>query len=349
MVGAILVKRGQIIGRGWHHRAGLPHAEIEALRDAQSRGHAVKGGTLFVTLEPCSTQGRTPPCTDAIIASGVSRVVVGAIDPNPKHAGKGLVLLRRGGIHVDQGVLGEDCARLNESFNYWIRHRLPFVTVKAAMTLDGKIATPSGESKWITSVASRAYGMRLRAASDAILIGINTLLADDPSLTVRGSKSRGPGPKSKQPRRIVLDAQARTPLDSKLVSDEQSTLTTIVISAKAPELRKRALCQRARVVIAPSKGGRIVLPWLLKKLGAEDVTSLLVEGGGEVNGSFLLARLAQRVAFFYAPMVLGGANARKAVGGEGATSLKDALDLVDVHWRRFGPDWLLTARIGAMP
>ena len=204
-VGAVLVRGGKIIGRGWHRRAGEPHAEIEALRDAQKHGHNPRGSTLFVTLEPCCTRGRTPPCTDAIIAAGIKRVIVGAVDPNPKHAGRAFKILRRAGIAVmrwgeatdeprpgsrgpsPHQKLANECARLNEAFNHWIVHRTPFVTVKAAMTLDGKIATASGESKWITGEAARACGMKLRQGADAILVGINTILADDPSLTFRSN------------------------------------------------------------------------------------------------------------------------------------------------------------------
>src|SRR5512135_3049556 len=187
MVGAVLVKGGKVIGRGWHHRAGEPHAEIEALRDAQERGHAVRGATLYVTLEPCCTHGRTPPCTEAIVAAGIKRVVAGAVDPNPQHRGRAFRILRRAGIAVTQGVMAEECVRLNEAFNHWIVHRTPLVTVKAGMTLDGKIATAAGESRWITGGRARAYGMKLRQGADAILIGINTVLADDPSLTFRGA------------------------------------------------------------------------------------------------------------------------------------------------------------------
>ena len=190
MVGAVLVKGGRIIGRGWHHRAGEPHAEIEALRDAQKRGHTVKGATLYVTLEPCSTHGRTPPCTDAILAAGIRRVVAGAIDPNPRHRGRAFKILHRAGLAVTQGVMAEECARLNEAFNHWIVRRTPFVTVKAGMTLDGKIATAAGESRWITGEQARAYGMKLRQGADAILVGINTVLADNPSLTVRKARAK---------------------------------------------------------------------------------------------------------------------------------------------------------------
>ncbi len=345
MVGAVLVKGGRIIGQGWHHCAGEPHAEIEALRNAERRRNSPKGATLYVTLEPCCTHGRTPPCTVAIKAAGIKRVVVAAKDPNPKHAGRGFRILRRAGIEVEHGVLAEEATKLNEAFNHWIVQRTPFVTVKAAMTLDGKIATASGESKWITGEEARAEGMRLRAGADAILVGVNTVLADDPSLTVRET------PKTKiqtsRLRRIVLDSQARTPLKAKVVSDEFAALTTIVVGKGAPARRIAALAKRAQVWTAPLRGGRIDLRWVLKRLGGEKVTSLLVEGGGEVNASFLLGAFAQRVAFFYAPKILGGRDSRKAVAGEGARSLNEILNLSDVEWRRVGEDLMMTARVEA--
>jgi len=375
IVGAVLVKGGKIIGRGWHRRAGLPHAEIEALDDAQKHGHNPKGATLYVTLEPCSTHGRTPPCTDAIIAAGIKQVVVGATDPNPKHSGRAFKILRRAGIKVvsfgvprlrgkanvtqssrlkaELQALSDKCAQLNEAFNHWIVRRMPFVTVKAAMTLDGKIATVSGESKWITGEKARAYGMKLRQGTDAILVGINTILADDPSLTfryVQGPKSKVQSPK--QLRRIILDSLARTPLTAKVVSDKFAALTTIVVSKQAPKKRVAALAKYVNVVAAPSKKSairnpqsQIELRWLLKKLGSENVTSLLVEGGGEVNASFLLSGLAQRVVFFYAPKILGGHDSRKAVAGEGARNLTEALQLCEVEWEKIGDDLLMTALV----
>ena len=352
MVGAVLVKKGKIIGRGWHHAAGRPHAEIEALADARRHGHSPRGATLYVTLEPCCTHGRTPPCTEAIIASGIRRVVAGATDPNPKHAGKGFEILRRAGVAVGKPVLAGECEELNEAFNHWIVHKTPFVTVKAAMTLDGKIATAQGESKWITGEESRTYAMKLREGCDAILAGVNTILADNPSLTVRRAGASG-GPAAVKPvRRIVLDSLARTPLDAKVVSDEQASLTTVVVSRAAPAKRVSALARRANVWVAPQRkvspsgrGGFIDLKWLLKKLGAENVTSLLVEGGGEVNASFLAAGLAHRIAFFYAPKVLGGRDARKAVAGEGARSLEEIISLGAIRWRKLGDDLLLEAKL----
>lgn len=371
MVGAVLVKGGKIIGQGWHRRAGEPHAEIEALRDAERRKNSPKDTTLYVTLEPCCTHGRTPPCTEAIKAAGIKRVVIAAKDPNPKHAGKGLTILTKAGIEVysfagrarrsaraasavatsnrrarsdaPYRALAAEATRLNEAFNYWIVQRTPFVTVKAAMTLDGKIATASGESKWITGEAARAEGMRLRAGADAILVGVNTVLADDPSLTCR----QCPMPNAQCPRlrRIILDSQARTPLKSKVVSDEFASLTTIVVGKGAPAKRVEALAKRVRVWTVPLRGGRIDLRWVLKKLGGENVTSLLVEGGGEVNASFLMGGHAQRVAFFYAPKILGGRDSRKAVAGEGARSLNEILNLREVEWRKVGADLMMTALV----
>jgi diaminohydroxyphosphoribosylaminopyrimidine deaminase/5-amino-6-(5-phosphoribosylamino)uracil reductase len=348
MVGAMLVKGGKIIGRGWHHRAGEPHGEIEAIRDALKRGNRVKGATLYVTLEPCSTHGRTPPCTDAILRAGIKHVVIGATDPNPRHRGKGFEILRRGGVDVTGGVLAEECDQLNEAFNHWIVHRTPFVTVKAAMTLDGKIATSSTESKWITGEKARAYGMNLRQGADAILVGINTILADDPSLTVRSPKSKVQSPKSGKRdglRRIVLDSQARTPSKAKVVSDSHAALTTIVVSRSAPAKRVSALSRRSNVLVAPNAGANLDLGWLLRRLGSENVTNLLVEGGGEVNASFLLQGLAQRVAFFFAPKVLGGRDSISAVAGQGIMRLDQAIRLTSVDYRTLGPDLLLSARV----
>jgi diaminohydroxyphosphoribosylaminopyrimidine deaminase/5-amino-6-(5-phosphoribosylamino)uracil reductase len=360
----------------------VPHAEIEALRDTQKRGHSPRGATLYVTLEPCCTHGRTPPCTDAIIAAGIKRVVIGTVDPNPKHAGKGLKILKRAGIAVvkmgasrgngrtaqravptkiggSQGrsphqILADECQWLNEAFNHWIVHRTPFITIKAAMTLDGKIATASGESKWITGEKARAHGMKLRQGVDAILVGINTILADDPSLTFRTNARSKKYIQQPKPRRMVLDSMARTPLKAKVVSDKHTALTTVVVSKHAPKNRVTALARRVNVIVAPAAKplspatrhlSLIDLRWLMRKLGAENVTSLLVEGGGEVNASFLLGGLAQRVAFFYSPKILGGRDSRKVVAGEGAKSLANMIQFRDIEWKRLGSDLLLTARV----
>ncbi len=358
MVGAVLIKNGHLIGSGWHRRAGEPHAEIEAIRDAENRDQTAHGATLYVTLEPCCTHGRTPPCTEAIIAAGIKKVIVGATDPNPRHSGRAFAILNRASIEVKHGVLEEACKQLNEAFNHWIVHHTPFVTIKAAMSLDGKIATASGESKWITSGQARGYGMKLRQGADAILVGINTILTDDPSLTARGHRPARRD--EKQLHRIVLDATGRTPLHAKVVTDEQHALTTIVVSELAPKSRVSALAKHVRVLVAPAAEFRkrdvhrlrgasprplLDLGWVLRTLGGEKIISLLVEGGGETNASFFSRGFAQRIAFFYAPKILGGRDSVPAVAGEGASTLEEALRLTDVKWRKLGPDLLLTARL----
>jgi diaminohydroxyphosphoribosylaminopyrimidine deaminase/5-amino-6-(5-phosphoribosylamino)uracil reductase len=335
MVGAVLVKGGTVIGQGWHRRAGGPHAEVAAIRDAGS----CLGATLYVSLEPCSTTGKTLPCVEAIKAAGIRRVVVAATDSNPAHAGCAFRKLRRARIEVSRGLLADEAAELNGAFNHWIVRGTPLVTVKAAMTLDGRIATANGESKWITGPAARREGHRLRKGSDAILVGINTVLADDPSLTVKGKL------KSRPLRRIILDSRARIPLKARVINDEFSESTTVVVAKGAPARRVNAIARKANVMVAPRKKGRVDLCWLLKRLGREEVASLLVEGGGEVNASFLEVGLAHRVAFFYAPKILGGDDARRAVAGDGSRSLSEAVRLENVSWSRVGVDLMLTARV----
>jgi diaminohydroxyphosphoribosylaminopyrimidine deaminase / 5-amino-6-(5-phosphoribosylamino)uracil reductase len=341
MVGAVIVRDGVIVGQGWHRRAGGPHAEIEALAEA---GTKARGAALFVTLEPCSTHGRTPPCTDAIIAAGIRQVVAATEDPNPAHSGKGFEILRRARINVRTGLSGREASELNEAFNHWIVRKTPFITIKAAMSLDGKIATRNGQSKWITGEKARACAMKLRARADAILVGVNTIVQDNPRLTVRLRALS-----NKPLRRIILDPRARSPLEAEVFSDSAASLTTLVVSESAPKARIKAFSGRVRVIVAPVRNGMIDLRWLARKLGRENVTNLLVEGGGETNAAFLAAGLAHRVAFFYAPMVLGARTAPKAVGGEGVPRLSDAIVLRDPAWRRLGTDLLLTARVEASP
>ena len=344
LVGVVLAKRGRVIGRGWHRCAGLPHAEVEAIDDAKRNGHATEGASLFVTLEPCSTSGRTPPCTRAIIGAGISRVVVATTDPNPEHAGRAYLFLKRKGIAVEHGLLAEQAAEINDAFNHWMIAGLPFVTVKAAMTLDGKIATASGESKWITGPEARREGMKLRHEADAILVGVNTILADNPGLTlrdVRRPKAEWRGPAL---RRIVLDPRARTPLGSWVLGDEFAEQTTVVVSRDAPAGRLAKLKERCRVITCPLAKRGFNLKSLLRKLGRQDCTHLLVEGGGETNAAFIEAGLASRVAFFYAPKILGGRDARTAVAGEGLPLAK-GLQLEKIRWRNLGPDLMLTARV----
>jgi diaminohydroxyphosphoribosylaminopyrimidine deaminase / 5-amino-6-(5-phosphoribosylamino)uracil reductase len=345
MVGAVLVREGQVIGRGWHHKAGAPHAEVEALADAARRGHAVAGATIYVTMEPCCTYGRTPPCTEALMRAGVSRVVVAAVDPNPRHAGRGLELLRQAGITVDSGALAAESQRLNEAFNHWIVNRTPWVTAKSAMTLDGKIATASGESKWITGPASRAHAHRLRLGADAVLVGVETVLADDPSLTLRTQPGFRVPAAVPLKRRIILDTRARTPLSCRLVSDEARANTLVVVGESADPAKIAALQARVMLILAPEREGRIDLQWLLPELGQMSIQHLLVEGGGTVLAAFFESGLVHRTAFFYAPRILGGEESRRSVAGRGFRSLAEAPSLTDVESRRFGEDLFITARV----
>jgi diaminohydroxyphosphoribosylaminopyrimidine deaminase / 5-amino-6-(5-phosphoribosylamino)uracil reductase len=344
MVGAVIVRGGEIIGEGWHKRAGEAHAEINAINSGRRAGKELRGATIYVTLEPCCTFGRTPPCTSALIENGIARVVVGAKDPNPKHSGKGLALLRKAGIEVQAGLLGEDCTRLNEAFNHWIQAERPFVICKSAMSLDGKIATNSGDSKWITGEKARVFGMRLRLGADAILAGVNTILRDDPALTMRA----GAGlklPPWKQLKRIVLDPSGRIPLSARVLNDEHGSATTVIVTSEAANEKVRALEKKVRVIVAPRRGQEIHLRWLLKTLGREEVTSLLVEGGGETHYRFLRQGLVNRIYFFYAPMVITGRSAAKAVGGERTLHGGRGLRLQHVEWSKVGDDLLCSALV----
>ncbi len=328
-----------------NHRAGLASARRRAARGnrshprrARKRGHNPRGATLYVTLEPCCTQGRTPPCTDAIIAAGIRRIVAGATDPNPRHAGRGFRILQRAGLSLTHGVLARESEQLNEAFHHWIAHGTPFVTIKAAMSLDGKIATVTGESKWITGERARSEGMKLRAGADAVLVGVNTIIKDDPGLTLRR-----PGFAGKALRRLVLDPRGRTPLAAGILGGASAHLTTLVVTKSAPARRLAALRRRVRVLMAPARRGRINLPWLLQTLGRENITSLLVEGGGETNARWM--PLCHRVVFFYAPLILGGRRAPTAVAGGGVRTPGGKISLRDAQWRRLGCDLLLTARV----
>ncbi len=340
IVGAVLVRARKIIGEGWHRGAGLPHAEVEAIQNCVSRGNKPRGAILYVTLEPCSTQGRTPACTKAILHAGIKTVVVGAIDPNPKHAGRGLDLLIAAGVQVRRSSLEAKATALNPAFNHWIVTGRPLVTVKAAMSLDGKIATSTGESKWITGEKARLEGMNLRRKTDAILVGVNTLVADDPSLTFRAKD-----PVTQQRlRRFVLDPTARIPIQSKVIVDDPHGLTTIVVNQSAAANRVRALQNKVNVWVCPTKT-KLDLDWVLAEMGRNNITALLVEGGGETNAEFLLNGYAQRIVFFYAPLIIGGREAKKSVAGLGIQRIKDAIPLTDLRMRWLGVDLMLSARV----
>ena len=337
-VGAVVVHRGKVIGTGYHRRAGGPHAEVVALRQA---GRRARGATLYVTLEPCChLNKRTPPCVPLIIASGIKRVVAATRDPNPQVRGRGLAALRRAKLQVNVGVVAEEAERLIEPYRRLITTSRPFVTLKVAATLDGKIATAKGESRWITGVEARKKVHDLRAHSDAILVGIRTVLADDPSLTVQTGSSRG-----RAPLRIVLDPSLSIPLTAKVLADGQAS-TLIVTTSLGPPSKKADLEQKgADVLVLPARQRRVAWRDLLKELGRRGIASLLIEGGAEVNASALRERVVDRVLFFLAPRILGGRDALSAVGGESPQNLSEALPLKVTSVARVGPDILIEGRL----
>ena len=332
LVGAVIVRDGIVVGSGWHRAAGEPHAEIHALRMA---GELARGATLYVTLEPCSHHGRTGPCAEAVIAAGIARVVTALSDPNPFVAGHGIERLRAAGIEVTTGVLSEEARRQNEVFLKWVVTKRPFVTLKTAMTLDGKTASRTGASQWITDAEARTRVHEWRDAHDAILVGIGTVLADDPSLTVRLPHRTG-----KNPVRVVLDSTARTPHDAKLLADGAAR-TIIVVSERAAP-KRTALLQACGAEVVTFGRERVDIPALMDFLGREELTSVFVEGGASVHWSFLSAGLVDKVRAFIAPMLMGGADAPTAVGGAGFESPQAALRLTDTTVEQVGADILMT-------
>ena len=333
MVGAIVVRDGIVVGEGYHRSAGEPHAEVEALRAAGARA---RGATVYVTLEPCAHQGRTPPCAPLLVEAGVGRVVAAMSDPNPRVDGRGVDLLRRAGITVETGVLADEAGRLNRAFCTWVTRGRPLVTLKSAVTLDGKIADVHGGSRWITGEQARAETHRLRSQSDAILVGIRTALADDPALTVRL-----PEPWPREPYRVVVDPEARLSPGARVVTAGTAARTVVAVGERATsDAIGRLETAGATVVRCPRGGAGLDLGALLRWLSDREVTSLLVEGGGETNAAFLDSGLVDRVAFFVAPMLLGGRSAPTAVGGPGR-ALADAFRLRDVTVRTLGGDVLI--------
>lgn len=334
-VGAVVVRDGQHLSTGHHARAGADHAEVAALRPL---GFQAPGATLYCTLEPCDHVGRTGPCTETILASGVTRVVVGTIDPNPRVEGRGIARLRAAGLTVDVGVLDAECAALNEAFNHAIVAQQPFVVLKVAASLDGRIATRTGESQWITSPEARAEGRVLRSTLPAILVGVGTALADDPLLTAR-LEGRP------DPLRVVLDSQLRLTTRSQLVTTARATPTLVLTTAKALPRRRKALETHGVEVVSvrTTRSGRIDPAAALAALHAREVDGVLLEGGPTVQGAFLDAGLVHKIVWFVAPVILGGS--RVAHAGKGVRSLAEALRLDRLEARAIGPDLVLTGRI----
>jgi diaminohydroxyphosphoribosylaminopyrimidine deaminase/5-amino-6-(5-phosphoribosylamino)uracil reductase len=335
MVGAVVVAKGRIVGQGWHRRAGGPHAEVPALRAA---GRRARGATRYVTLEPCShTDKRTPPCVPRIVASNVKRVVVAMRDPNPRVQGRGLSALRRAGISASVGCLQREAERLNEAYGHWMRTGRPFVVLKAAMTLDGKIATADGDSQWITGSAARRDAHRLRAEVDAVMVGAGTVLRDDPRLTVRMG-ARGPA----QPWRVVLDSTLRLPLSARVLAGGRAIVAT---TTKAPPHRiERLRARGVTVLVLPLHNGRVSLRACLERLGGMGIGSVLLEGGSELNASALREGLVGRLVVYVAPVLMGGQDAKSLIGGASPKHLADALRIRDIRVRRAGSDLVIEGR-----
>ncbi len=354
-VGAVIVKNGAIVGEGFHPYAGAPHAEIFALQKA---GDAAHGATLYVTLEPCNHYGRTPPCTNAILEGGMKRVVVGMTDPNPQVSGKGIERLRTAGVQVEllnhdipaEAKLIAELEAINRIYLYWRRHNRPFITLKAAMSLDGKIATHTGDSKWITGERARRYAHRLRAEHAAVLVGVETVLKDRPHLTarLRGVKN--------QPLRVVLDSNLRLSYRMQKVqpvlnTDEAETIIFYVDDYSDRKLPKKADLlswigvQAIAIYPEYDQPRRVPVSRVVEILAERGVSSILVEGGGQVAASFLEAKLANRIAYFYAPKLIGGADARTALEGLGVAQVADAPRVTNVSIRKLGEDWVVEGDI----
>lgn len=338
LVGAVIVKDGRIIGEGYHELYGGCHAEINAFKNA---AHDVEGATMYVTLEPCSHYGKTPPCANAIVEKGISKVIVGLVDPNPEVSGRGIKILEDNGIEVITGVLEEEGRKLNEIFLKYITTNIPFCIMKTAMTLDGKIASYTGDSKWVTGEPSRDYVHQLRHRVSGIMIGIGTLLADDPMLTARLKEKRG-----RDPVRIIVDSSARIPLEAKVLNLQSEARTIIAVTEMVGSDKIRALEDKgAEVIITPIKEGKVNLSFLMKALGERKIDSVLLEGGSELNYAALKEGIVDKVNVFIAPKIVGGNTARTPVGGEGIAHMKESINLgmMDIH--RFGEDIMLEGYI----
>lgn len=339
MVGAVVVKNGEVVGRGYHEAAGEPHAEVNALNQA---GEQARGADLYVTLEPCNHHGRTPPCTHRIIEAGVNRVVAAMADPNPDVKGGGCAYLRDQGVEVIEGVGAERARRINEVFIKYILTGRPFVTLKCAATLDGRIAARTGDAKWITGERSREYVHQLRHAVDAIMVGVGTVRADNPCLTARLEHI-----KTKDPARLILDTHLSIDPDARVLT-LPSEAPTIVVAGEpvvASAQKKRIQQQGAQVITTPLDKGRTDLEALMKQLGAMEITSVLIEGGGGVIASALSAEIVDKICFFYAPKLLGGDDGVPICRGRGPERIQDCIRVTDITTRRFGNDIMIQGYI----
>lgn len=338
-VGACVVKAGKLVSSGYHARFGGPHAEVEALRKA---GLKARGATLYVTLEPCSNWGKTPPCVEAVVRSGISRVVIAMTDPNPVNRGRGAVMLRRAGIAVTEGILCGPAEHQNEPFSKWVKTGLPFVTLKMAQSLDGKIAAANGRSRWISGPESRDFVHGLRRQSDAVLVGKKTWMLDDPLLS--GDSAGNPSSLEK-PWRVVIDPAMEIVTQRRVFKGNQITIQAVSIDNRKSFAKKMPLKKTRNILFVKEKNGRLDLCDLLRQLGSLGVTRLLVEGGGETAWSLLSAKLVDRVFWVVAPKFIGGRDAVTSVEGAGFQNPNKALRLTSLSCRQMGSDWLFEGRI----
>lgn len=344
MVGAVVVNQGQIVAEAYHRQAGHPHAEILALHRAGSRA---RGGVLYVTLEPCChSHKRTPPCVPLLIQSDLSRVCVAMPDPNPQVAGRGIRALKRAGIDVSVGMLETEARQLNEVYIHWMTTGRPFLILKGAMTLDGKIATHSGQSKWITGEKARQDVRRVRSQVDAVMVGIGTVLADNPELSARGSKNASKRRAGRQPVRVVLDSQLRIPIKANVLKWIHEQPTIVCTSIEASLKKIHTLNDRGiQVWVLPQKSGRVSLKAALTKLGKAGMSTVLLEGGSSLNASALHEGLVNQVQLYIAPHILGGQDAKSLIGGNSPKTLEQAWRLVNPKLKKIGQDWLVTGNI----
>ncbi|WP_457622443.1 bifunctional diaminohydroxyphosphoribosylaminopyrimidine deaminase/5-amino-6-(5-phosphoribosylamino)uracil reductase RibD [Persephonella sp.] len=335
-VGAVIVKNGKVIGKGYHKKAGMPHAEREAINDAVKKGYNIEGSTMYVTLEPCFHYGRTPPCTEAIIDSRIKRIVIATVDPNPQVSGKGVEILNKHGIETVVGILQEEAKKLNEDFFVYIKKKRPFIHLKIAQSLDGKIATRTGSSKWITSEESRKYVHQLRKESTAVMVGTNTALKDNPNLTVRHIETE------RQPLRVVLDKDLKIPEDYNLFNNEAKTVLFTSNLADIDKI-KRLEDRGVQIVRLPLKNGKFKLYDILENLYSMDVIHLLVEGGRDLITQFLQEKLFDKISVFIAPKIIGE-DGISSFGKLGVNSVDKSINLHLEDIKRFGDDILLQLR-----
>lgn len=347
MVGAVIVAKGKVVGSGFHKQAGGPHAEVFALEQAKSKS---RQATLYLTLEPCChTEKRTPPCVPDIIESGVRRVVVAMRDPNPQVAGRGIRQLKRAGLIVDVGCLKQEAAKLNEVYIHWVKTGRPFVVLKSAITLDGKIATAKGESKWITGPKAREHVHQLRSQMDAIAVGVNTVLQDDPQLTARPAGRKGKAAGIRQPVRLIFDSRLRIPLTARVLKNIETNPTAIATTNKASHKKIEQLRAKwVEVMVLPQKQQQVSLQRCLQELGAMGISSLMVEGGGELNGRFLHEGLVNKVYLYVAPALLGGQNAKGLLGGISPKTLSEKTSISNMKIHSLGDDMLITGNVTAL-